>query len=233
MAEAGRQRASGRRRRRTQTGTELSRDAYLDAALNLIEKRGAGVLSTRTLAAAVGADPSALYRYFTGIDGVLRAVADRMIGIGLDRWSPGEDWLASLAALSRALFAVYVYEFPRAGLAVASRATGLPNEIRAVELALGLLHEGGFDDESAARWFVTLSDLMLGQAMLQTAFATLPAEIQNADAASWLDLTTRLPVDGHPHTAAAAPYLSSMMVQSSFDSSLDLILRGLAASERH
>ncbi|WP_161600641.1 TetR/AcrR family transcriptional regulator [Mycolicibacterium hodleri] len=232
MAEPRTQRASGRRRRRTQTGTELSRDTYLDAAVNLIEKRGAGLLSTRTLAAAVGADPSALYRHFTGIDGVLQAVADRMIGTGLDRWSPGEDWLTSLAALARALFAVYVHEFPRAGYALASRTTGLPNEIRAVELTLELLHEGGFNDESAAKWFVTLSDFMLGQAMLESAFVNLPSDIQNADTASWLDLATRLPEEAHPHTEAAAPHLSSLMVRSSFERSLELILRGLAASPR-
>ncbi|CAN5672192.1 hypothetical protein BH10ACT9_BH10ACT9_05080 [soil metagenome] len=58
---------------------------YIDAAVNLIENRGVGVLSARTLARAVGADPSALYRYFDGVDDVLRAVADRMIGLAMDR----------------------------------------------------------------------------------------------------------------------------------------------------
>lgn len=134
MPESRRQQAAGRRRRRTSTGTELSREAYADAAVNLIENRGASVLSARTLAAAVGADASALYRHFTGADDAVRAVADRMIGLGLDRWTPGSDWLESLAGLARVLFAVYAQDFPRAGLAVASRATGLPNELRAVEL---------------------------------------------------------------------------------------------------
>ncbi|MBJ7339593.1 TetR/AcrR family transcriptional regulator [Mycolicibacterium sp.] len=233
MSQPRRQQASGRRRRRTQAGTELSRDTYVDAAVNLIEQRGAAVLSARTLAAAVGADPSALYRHFTGIDGVLQAVADRMIGIGLDRWSPGADWLESLASLARALFAVYAHDFPRTGFAVASRTTGLPNEIRAVELTLGLLNEGGFDDASAAKWFVSLSDFMLGQAMLHSASVILPSNVQDADNASWLELASRLTEDAHPHTEAAAPHLSSLKVRSSFETSLELILRGLAASSRH
>ncbi|MET0457480.1 MAG: TetR/AcrR family transcriptional regulator [Mycobacterium sp.] len=232
MDDPRRQQASGRRRRRTLAGTELSREVYVDAAVNLIENRGAGVLSARTLAAAVGADPSALYRHFAGIDDVLRAVADRMIGIGLDRWSPGEDWLSSLADLARVLFAVYAREFPRTGYAVATRTTGLPNEIRAVELTLALLREGGFDEESAAKWFGSLSDFLLGQAMLEGAFVELPTEIQDADLASWQELANRLPDDGNPHTEAAAPHLGSVMVQSSFESSLELILRGLAASPR-
>lgn len=87
MAEPRRQPAAGRRRRRTRAGTDLSREVYIDAAVNLIENRGAAVMSARTLAAAVGADASALYRYFGSVDDVLRAVADRMIGIALDNWS--------------------------------------------------------------------------------------------------------------------------------------------------
>ena len=230
MSEARRQQAAGRRRRRTKTGTELSREAYVDAAVNLIENRGASVLSARTLAAAVGADASALYRHFTGVDDVVRAVADRMIGLGLDRWTPGTDWLESLARLGQVLFTVYAQDFPRAGLAVASRATGLPNEIRAVELTLGLLRDGGFDDESAAKWFGTIADVVLGQAMLQSATVTLPAEIQNADKAAWQTLSARLPDYEHPHTQAAAPHLGEYMVQPSFELVLELMLKGLAAS---
>lgn len=230
MPESPRQQAAGRRRRRTRTGTELSREAYVDAAVNLIENRGADVLSARTLAAAVGADASALYRHFSGVDDVVRAVADRMIGIGLDRWTPGTDWLESLAGLARVLFAVYAQDFPRAGLAVASRATGLPNEIRAVELTLGLLRDGGFDDESAAKWFGAIADFVLGQAMLQSATVTLPEKIQDADKASWQTLSTRLPHDEHPHTQAAAPHLGQYMVQPSFELVLELMLKGLAGS---
>ena len=230
MAESGRQHVAGRRRRRTSSGTELSREVYVDAAVNLIENRGAAVLSARTLAAAAGADPSALYRYFTGVDDVVRAVGDRMIGLGLDRWTPGTDWLDSLAGLARVLFSVYARDFPRAGLAVASRTTGLPNEIRAVELTLGLLRDGGFDEEAAAKWFGAISGAVLGLAMFEGAAATLPAEIQTADKSSWQELARRLPADHHPHTQAAAPHLSAYMVQSSFEAVLKLVMTGLAAS---
>lgn len=230
MAEPRRQPAAGRRRRRTSGGNQLSREIYVDAAVNLIENRGAAILSARTLGAAVGADPTALYRYFTGVDDVVRAVADRMIGLGLDRWSPGTNWLDSLAGLARVLFTVYAHDFPRAGVAVASRSTGLPNEIRAVELTLGLLRDGGFDGEAAAKWFGAVSSVVLGQAMLEGAAATLPPDVQTADKASWQQLATRLPSDDHPHTEAAAPHLGDYMVQSSFESVLELMLAGLAAS---
>ncbi|CAN5426217.1 TetR/AcrR family transcriptional regulator [soil metagenome] len=229
MAEARRQASAGRRRRRTQAGEILSRDVYVDAAVNLIEQRGAGVLSARTLGRAVGADPTALYRYFDGVDDVLRAVADRMIGIALDRWTPEVDWLSSLATLARALYAVYVHEFPQTGHAVASRTTGLENETRAVELTLGLLRDGGFDDESAAVWFRSLSDFLLGQAMLESAYGTLPSEVMATDSTRWREFPSRRQHDDAP---AAPPHLLSLMLESSFEASMELILRGLAASPR-
>ena len=205
---------------------------YIDAAVNLIENRGVGVLSARTLARAVGADPSALYRYFDGVDDVLRAVADRMIGLAMDRWTPGEDWLTSLASLARAIYRVYVHEFPQTGFSVATRTTGLENEVRLVELTLGLLRDGGFDDESASRWFRSLSDFLLGQAMLESAFSTLPPEIQTSDHNWWRKLPARLSAGDTPQTLAAAPHLQSMAGASSFEASMTLILRGLAASPR-
>lgn len=235
MTEAttpNRQPAAGKRRRRTRSGTDLSRDVYIDSAVNLIEKRGVGVLSARTLAAAVGADPTALYRYFTGVDDVLLAVADRMIGIALDRWTPTDDWLTSLADLARALYRVYANEFPLTGTAIATRTTGLPNEIRAVEITIGLLRDGGFDVEAATRWFRSLSDFLLGQAMLDGAFTALPQQIQDADHDTWRGLSDRLTPDHTPHAEAAAPHLRSMMLESSFEASLELILAGLAAMAR-
>lgn len=232
MTEPNRQPASGRRRRRTRAGTELSREVYIDAAVNLIENRGAAVLSARTLAAAVGADPSALYRYFAGVDDVLRAVGDRMIGIALDSWSRGDDWIDSLANLARALYRVYVHEFPQTGFAVATRTTGLANEVRAVDLTVGLIREGGFDTETAAHWFRSLSDFLLGQAMLESAFVSLPQDVQSSDDTAWRTFESRLPDIDAPHADAAAPHLRSRMLGSSFEDTMQLILRGLAASPR-
>jgi len=98
------------------------------------------------------------------------------------------------------------------------------------QLTLGLLREGGFDDESGAKWFGAIADFLLGQAMLHCATVTLPAEIQDADKASWQTLSTRLPDDEYPHTQAAAPLLGEYMVQPSFELVLELTLKGLAAS---
>jgi AcrR family transcriptional regulator len=232
MAPPRRQQASGRRRRRTQTGGSLSKDVYIDAAVNLIEKRGADNLSARTLGAAVGADASALYRYFTSVDDVLRAVADRLIGIALERWTPSEDWLTSFADLGRELHQVYVREYPKTGYAVASHYTGLPNETRAVELSIGLLRDGGFEAEYAARLFRSLSDFLRGQAMIDGAFSSLPSDVQQKDHAAWKGIGTGSSGSEAPHTETAVPDPQSPIAKSSFEENLEMILRGLIASPR-
>lgn len=232
MEPPHRQQAAGRRRRRTQTGGSLSKNLYIDAAVNLIEMRGADNLSARTLGAAVGADASALYRYFAGVDDVLRAVADRLIGIALDRWTPSEDWLTSFADLARELHRVYVSEFPRTGYAVAAHYTGLPNENRAVELCIGLLRDGGFDDETAARWFPSLSDFLRGQAMLDGAFSSHPSDVHQKAHAAGEQPGTRPPDSETPHTEAVVTVPPSPVAKSSFEENLEMILRGLIASPR-
>jgi hypothetical protein len=60
----------------------------------------------------------------------------------------------------------------------------------------------------------------------------VPPEVQAADLGAWRDLPGRLPQEGTPYADAAAPHLRTLMVESSFEDSLALILRGLAASPR-
>lgn len=232
MAGVPRQQSTGRRRRRTRSGAQLTRESYVDAALNLIERRGATVLSARSLGAAVGADPTAMYRYFGGIDDVVCAVADRLIGLALDKWTPSARWEDSLADLARRLYDVYANQFPRAGEAIAARTTGLPNEIRGVEAVLDVLAEAGFDDATAARRFYSLADFLLGQAALDAAFDALPPETQLADLTVWQRSYAEADASAYPRIAAAVPHLATMMLDSSFESSLQLMLAGLAASPR-
>jgi hypothetical protein len=143
-----------------------------------------------------------------------------MIGIALDHWTPDADWLTSLATLARAIHQVYVRDFPQTGYAVAARTTGLENETRVVEITLGLLRDGGFDDVSAAVWFRSLTDFLLGQAMLESAYGTLPSGVQAAASDRWREFTT------------VTPPLHPVMTESSFEASMTLVLRGLAASPR-
>lgn len=79
----------GRRRRRpTRTGTVLSERLIVETALRMLREHGSAGLSARRLGAALGADPSTLYRYFTGMDELTRAIGEELIGRALDGWPP-------------------------------------------------------------------------------------------------------------------------------------------------
>ena len=83
MAEnAARDRVIAKRVRntRTRSGSVLSAGLIVDAATSLVGEHGAAGLSVRRLGAALGCDPTAVYRYFASMDALMLAVggpADR------------------------------------------------------------------------------------------------------------------------------------------------------------
>ncbi|MBB4065416.1 TetR/AcrR family transcriptional regulator [Gellertiella hungarica] len=58
---------------------DLSRDNLVDAAIGLIDRDGAGALSIRALADAVGVTPMALYNHFSSKRDLIAAVGERLI----------------------------------------------------------------------------------------------------------------------------------------------------------
>ena len=101
-----------------------------------------------------------------------------------------------------------------------------------VEITIGLLRDGGFDDATAAIWFRSLSDFLLGQAMLDGSFTGLPPEVRAADHAAWQDLPDRVTQASGSHAEAAAPHLRRLMLESSFEHTMALMLAGLATMPR-
>jgi len=73
------------RRRPTRSGVVLDPDMIIDAALRLIEAPGGNALTVRRLGVELGADPSAIYRYFRNVDALLIAVSDRRYRLAVKR----------------------------------------------------------------------------------------------------------------------------------------------------
>lgn len=96
MAESERVPVERKRRRPTSSGVVLSADLIVDAACELIDAQGAQAFTVRKLGAALGADPSAVYRYFRNTEDLLLALADRLIGESMTGFTPTGDWAADL-----------------------------------------------------------------------------------------------------------------------------------------
>ncbi|MBI1356765.1 MAG: TetR family transcriptional regulator [Acidobacteria bacterium] len=98
-------------------------DAIEAATLEILERDGAGAVSMRAVAKAVGITPMAIYHYFPDRDALLRRVTDREFGKLLDyleagrRGKHGEERVVALLDG----YLDYAYERPRIFDAVFSR----------------------------------------------------------------------------------------------------------------
>ncbi|MCX5200481.1 TetR/AcrR family transcriptional regulator [Streptomyces sp. NBC_00237] len=227
--------AERKRRRPTRSGAVLSAESIVEKALALVEEHGAEALTMRRLGRALGADPSAVYRYFRSMEDLHLALGDRLIGETMSGLSTDPDpanWRASLRE-----FGIRAYHsaqrHPRAALLSGFRVTRLPNEQRAIDTGVGLLLAAGFDEERAVRYYHAFVDTVLGHAALDAASQGLRPEQQEADAGAWKSAYAEVSREEYPHLHAVREYLP-VMAGSAFEGALDLMLAAIesAAGER-
>ncbi|MFI6374315.1 TetR/AcrR family transcriptional regulator [Streptomyces sp. NPDC050546] len=216
-----------RRRRPTRSGVLLSEDVIVETALRLIGEHGPEALSVRRLGAALGCDPTALYRYFHGTDDLVLAIADRIIGDAMAGFVPGEDWVASLREMATRVRAGYLAH-PRAAAMAAHRVTRRRNEIHAVDTGIGLLLNAGFPPADAARLYLAFIDTVLSHAATEAAFHALPRQQRDADHRAWRDVYQDLDPETYPSLTAVRTELPGM-ADSSFAQAVDLLLEALTA----
>jgi AcrR family transcriptional regulator len=220
--------AARRRRRPTKTGVVLSEELIVETALRLLKEHGSDALSVRRLGRALGADPTALYRYFCDTDDLLLAIADELIGRTLRVWRPTGDWRADLRELGLRVH-LGALAHPQASVLSSYRVTGRVHEIQAVETILGVLRSAGFPGPEAVRIYHAFVDQALAFAALDAANTSLPRAARDAEAEVWSTTYARLPADTHPHIAATARHLVVDMRRSSYPVALDLLLSAAAA----
>ncbi|MEU1230650.1 TetR/AcrR family transcriptional regulator [Streptomyces sp. NPDC005828] len=219
---------SRQRRRPTKQGAVLSERLIVDTALRLIAQHGAEALSVRRLGAALGADPTALYRYFRNTDALLLAVADELIGRAQEGWTATGDWRADLRAMGLRINSCYRNN-PQAAALAAHRTTGRPHETRAVERILGILRGAGFPDDLAVRIYHAFVDQALAFAAQDAAAAALPTAAREKDEEVWHAVYGRLSPDTHPNIAATFPLLAADMRDSGYPFALELMLAAVEA----
>ncbi|WP_436530847.1 TetR/AcrR family transcriptional regulator [Actinoplanes sp. HUAS TT8] len=217
-----------RRRRPTRSGRVLSEHLIIDTALRLLREHGSTGLSARRLGLALDCDPSALYRYFRGMDDLTLAIGDTLIGQALDGWRPSDSWRDDLRRLGMRIHAAYVAH-PQAAVLTTSRVTGRANELAADEAVLGVLRAAGLPVGEAVRVYHAFIDQTLAFAALDAASLALPNAALRAEDEVWRSTYGHLPAASHPNIAAAAPLLAAEMVRSAYPSALDLLLDAVAA----
>ncbi|MEU4427188.1 TetR/AcrR family transcriptional regulator [Actinoplanes sp. NPDC024001] len=226
MAASQRVTATRVRRRPTRAGVVLDPDLIIDAALRLIEAPGGNALTVRRLGVELGADPTAVYRYFRDLDTLLIAITDRLIGEALDGFAPAADWTASLREMGEQVHRL-LQRHPRMALLMASRFTAGPNELRAADLGIGLLLEAGFSAPDAVRHYRDFIETVLAIAAIDVTELT-PAQQQAEDEAlarAFGDLSAA----EYPHLSAVSEHLMAVAA-SPFPGVLDKLIEAMRVS---
>jgi len=209
-------------------GTVLSEGLIVQTALRMLREHGSAGLTARRLGAALGADPSTLYRYFAGLDGLTRAIGEELVGRALDGWTATGNWRADLRSLGLAIHASYLAH-PQAALLTASRVTGRPREIAVDETILGILRDAGFGDADAVGVYHAFIDLALAFAALDAGALAIKEEVREVDEEMWSSTYAQLPAETHPHIAATARFLPGRMNASAYPVVLDTLLNSATA----
>jgi TetR/AcrR family tetracycline transcriptional repressor len=179
----------------------LDADMILAASQAIVDRDGAPGLTTRTLGAELGADPTAIYRHFRDKDELLLALADRLLGEVLEGFVVDDDWRETLMALASRSRDVYLAH-PGFARLLAQAPDVLPNHERIVEVALGALRRSGLTDREAALAFHSMSDLVIGAASLEAESGFAGGVYEG-----WRRTYAQLPGDRFPNTTALAPHL--------------------------
>jgi AcrR family transcriptional regulator len=223
LAVAPRVIAKRTRNTRTKSGAVLSADLIVDKAMSLVSEHGAAELSVRRLGAALGCDPTAVYRYFASMDALMLAVADRLIGQALAGYQPGPEWKENLRSLARCTHEAYLAH-PKVAIAVASRVVGGENETTIIDLVLGQLRAAGFAGEQAVRLYRSFGDFVLAFSAVDADFLARPERQRAADIDRWRAAYGQVDPARYPSLAALGPTVVEQAGMDTFESCMALLL---------
>jgi len=191
----------------------LDREVILSAAIDLAATGSA--ITFRALGAALGTDPTAVYRHFRDKQELMQALMDRLIIAAQAEVDPEASWRDQLhdgAVHTIDTFAAH----PRVGAEVAAIATGGPGELAAINWILTQLERAGLAKDQAVRHYAAYSSYVLSAA------ATLSSQrLHEDDGSTWWVGDLRA-VD-----AARLPALAKVITELAELSDRDVFLTGI------
>jgi AcrR family transcriptional regulator len=210
---------------------KITRDVVLAAALEIIDRDGAGGLSMRRLARALDRDPMILYRHAPNKAALLDGVAETVLGqLKVDSADP--DWAAQLRAVARdyrALALAHPHVVPLLVTRPLATPLGLRprGTLRPLEDVLTLLTRAGFSGPDALHIYRALFGFLHGHVLNE--LQELVEKPEETDDLLRLGLH-RLPIGEFPLLRSLAPVLASYDGTAELERGLDILLTGLTTT---
>jgi AcrR family transcriptional regulator len=224
--------ARPRSRRDRPAKTALSRDAIVDAGLEILRAEGFDALSMRRVAQQLDTGPASLYVYVENRDALHALLFDAAIGTVTIEPTDPERWREQLHALITRLTTMMSEEYP--GIAIMGMAT-IPtgeNALRVTESMMSLLRAGGAEDQAIAYAADLISMYATAIAYEQALYQQLYADPshEESELARVMERFTAIPADRFPTMASVAPLMTRGDGNERFSLGLDIIINGLLST---
>ena len=204
----------------------LTAERIVEESLRLLDTGGVAGFSMPKLGRALGADPTAVYRYFASKDDLVLAIAERLIAEAMDGLVPSECWVETLIDTTRRLRRTYLAH-PAAASLSSCRTTQRPAEMRVVDVLLDTVFQAGFEGLEAAVVYRSLGDFALSWCGGEAAIWALPESVQATDQAAWTQTYRAVDRAEYPHIWQVRDELPLVTDDDIFESILAMVISGL------
>lgn len=204
------------------TRAALTREAFVDAALELISVAGVGQFSMRKVAARLGVSSMATYKHFPSKEALLVAALDTFIAraeVLPATDLPWAQWLEQVALrMYRALSQERSWVSLLGSLPLGDQAAAVTDAV------MQRLVAEGFSAEQAMAAYFSMLQLVAGAVCLH---ASLNSQVANADRTELSSLTSRYLQSANTLRLEVAPALEHAVQQEPIALSLPLLLAAL------
>lgn len=201
---------------------QLTREAIIRAAVELIERDGEAAISMRRIAAELRYGVMSLYNHVPSKEALLDAVAEHVM-IGFDfSPDPALDWPDQARALVRS-FRALARDYPRCLNVVITRQLNTTAGLQPLEAALATARSAGFDGETSVRIMRTFVAYALGGLINEARLTAYQP-----------DLTDKAHIDAErfPNIAELGWSLTHADHDKDFEFGLELLISAVSALPR-
>lgn len=206
----------------------LSRDAIVDAAIQLLDRSGSDGLTMRRLGEVLGADATACYRHFRDKSDLLRAIGDRLLSEVTIDLPVDADWRPTVQVVCQRLRSALLRQ-PGLAAAVRDAPPLADGEFAITETLLTQFLRSGLDAQQAALAYHSVIELTVGSATIDASVDALDDVGRERMYGSWRQTYATLPVDQYPASHAVAGEMYRGSAGDRFAVALERLLDGIAA----
>jgi AcrR family transcriptional regulator len=226
-------RAAPRSRRERPAKPALSREAIVDAALEIAREEGVEALSMRRLAQALDTGAASLYVYVSDRDELHELLFEAAAATVATEPVDPERWREQLKGLARRMVKMMAEDFPGMAQLAMARIPSGDNVLRVMESMLALLKAGGASDEAAAYAGDLLSSYVTAIAYERSLYGRLYSDDPGHEEREVEQVAARfaaLDAERYPTIAALGPAMTRGDGEERFELGMDVIVNGLLAT---